>query len=225
MAVEVIISYDGTERDLDALALGRVLRRAGAALSLAYVRHSHEREGERERLAESEARALLQKGAALLETPDIAQHVPVSGSTPEGLRDLAMREHAQVIVFGSEYRTSTGHVDPQASAKRLLDGGEVAIAIAPAGYAEEDDPQIRRIAAIAEDGDPCARETAESLASRLDAAIAERGGTEVDLIVVGSKPGTVTGRVTVSAAAAYLIELSQCPVLVIPRGVTVRFDP
>jgi len=43
------------------------------------------------------------------------------------------------------------------------------------------------------------------------------------LVVVGSKPGTVNGRVTVSAAAEYLIELAGCPVLVLPRGVAVRF--
>ena len=29
---------------------------------------------------------------------------------------------------------------------------------------------------------------------------------------------------TISAAAEYLIELSRCPVLVVPRGVAVRFD-
>jgi hypothetical protein len=28
----------------------------------------------------------------------------------------------------------------------------------------------------------------------------------------------------VSAAAAYLIELATCPVVVLPRGVAVRFD-
>ena len=42
-------------------------------------------------------------------------------------------------------------------------------------------------------------------------------------MVVGSKPGTVTGRVTISAAADYLIELARCPVLVLPRGVAVAF--
>jgi nucleotide-binding universal stress UspA family protein len=33
----------------------------------------------------------------------------------------------------------------------------------------------------------------------------------------------VTGRVTISAAAEYVIELSRCPVLVLPRGVAVEF--
>ena len=224
MAIKIIVSYDGTENDLDALALGRLFGGAGGSLSLAYVRHAQETESGRERLAEHEAEALLEAGGGVLGQPDVPRHVVLSGSTPEGLRGLALAEHADLIVFGSEYRTATGHVDPQASARRLLDGGPVALALAPAGFAERTDFRVRTIAAIGEDGDPCARETAEALASRFDATIAERASSDVDLVVVGSKPGTVTGRVTISAAATYLIELSRCPVLVVPRGVAVRFD-
>jgi len=99
----------------------RVLGGAGASLALAYVRHSHEVESGRERLAEGEAKALLEQGAAALGQPDVPRHVVLSGSTPEGLRGLALAEHADLIVFGSEYRTAAGHVDPQASARRLLD--------------------------------------------------------------------------------------------------------
>ena len=224
MATQIIVSYDGTENDLDALALGRLLGGAGASLALAYVRHAHEGESGRERLAENEAKALLEAGAAVLGQPDVPRYVVLSGSTPEGLRELAVTMNADLIVFGSEYRTAAGHVDPQASARRLLDGGPVALAVAPAGFADRTDFSVRTIAAIGEAGDPCARETAESLASRLGATIAERASSDVDLIVVGSRPGTVTGRVTISAAAEYLIELSSCPVIVVPRGVTVRFD-
>jgi nucleotide-binding universal stress UspA family protein len=223
MATKIIVSYDGTENDRDALALGRLLAGGGATLALAYVRHAHEVESGRERLAEQDAKALLSAGAGVLGTPDIAQHVVVSASTPAGLRDLAVSEAADVIVFGSEYRTAQGHVDPQASARRLLDGGPVAVALAPAGFAEQTGYAVTTIAAIGEEGDPCTLETAEMLAARLGASVAERAGSDADLVVVGSKPGTVTGRVTISAAAAYLIELSRCPVLVIPRGITVRF--
>jgi nucleotide-binding universal stress UspA family protein len=224
MPTKIIVSYDGTENDLDALALGRLLGGAGASLSLAYVRHAHEAERGRERLAEHEAEQLLESGGRVLGQSDVPRHVVLSGSTPEGLRGLALTEHADLIVFGSEYRTATDHVDPQPSARRLLDGGPVAIAIAPAGFAEQTGFRVRTIAEIGEDGDPCARETAETLASRFGATLAERASSDVDLLVVGSKPGTVTGRVTISAAANYLIELSRCPVLVVPRGVAVLFD-
>jgi nucleotide-binding universal stress UspA family protein len=223
MATKIIVSYDGTENDRDALALGRLLAGGGAALALAYVRHAHEVQSGRERLAEQEAKTLLAAGAGVLGQPDIPQHVVISASTPAGLRDLAIAQEADVIVFGSEYRTAPGHVDPQASARRLLDGGPVAVALAPSGFAEQSGYAVRTIAAIGEDGDPCTLETAETLAAALGASVAERAGSDVDLVVVGSKPGTVTGRVTISAAAEYLIELSRCPVLVNPRGITVRF--
>jgi nucleotide-binding universal stress UspA family protein len=222
---KIIVSYDGTDNDRDALALGRLLAGAGGSLELAYVRHAHEAESGRERLAEQEAAALLQAGAAALGRPDIPRHVVLSGSTPAGLRDLALAERADVIVFGSEYRTAPGHVDPQASARRLLDGGPVSLALAPAGFAERGDYAVRTVAAIGEDGDPCTLETAESRAAALRGVVAKTPGGDVDLVVVGSKPGTVTGRVTISAAAEYLIELSRCPVVVLARGVAVRFGP
>jgi nucleotide-binding universal stress UspA family protein len=223
MATKIIVSYDGTNNDRDALALGRVLARGGASLALAYVRHAQEAESGRERDAEQEAEALLASGAGVLGQADIPRHVVVSASTPAGLRDLALAEGADLIVFGSEYRTAPGHVDPQASARRLLDGGPVALALAPSAFAERGDYEVRTIAAIGEDGDPCALETAEGLAAIVGGSVAERATGTADLVVVGSKPGTVTGRVTISAAAEYLIELARCPVLVIPRGVTVRF--
>ena len=115
------------------------------------------------------------------------------------------------------------HVDPQPSARQLLDGGPVAIAIAPAGFAHVGEYAVNSIAAVAEDGDPCPEETAEALAARLGATVAARGTGGGDLIIVGSKTGTVTGRVTISAAAEYLIELARSPVIVLPRGVALPF--
>jgi nucleotide-binding universal stress UspA family protein len=206
MATTVIVSYDGTDNDRDALALARVFSRAGAALELAYVRHSK---------------------SDVTEAPGqedgLPTHVVLSGSTPEGLRELAQKRNAQLVVFGSEYRTAKGHVDPQASARRLIDGGPIAVALAPAGFHGLDGYEVGTIGAIGEDGDPCVRETAEGLASRLGAEVAERATKEAGLLIVGSKPGTVTGRITISAAAEYLIELARCPVVVLPRGVALAF--
>jgi nucleotide-binding universal stress UspA family protein len=223
MATKIIVSYDGTDSDRDALALGRLLIGANATLALAYVRHTHEVETGRERLAENDAQALLDAGAAALGLPDIPRHIVLSASTPEGLRNLALSEGADAIVFGSEYRTAPGHVDPQPSARRLLDGGPVALALAPAGFADESDYAVRTVAEISEEGDPCARETAQALASQFGATVVEHAHGTVDFVVVSSRPGTVNGRVTISAAAEYLIELTRCPVLVLPRGVAIDF--
>jgi nucleotide-binding universal stress UspA family protein len=219
----VIVSYDGTENDRDALAFGKLLARAGASLELAYVRHAHENEAAREQLAEHEAEELLESGALDLGAPNTPRHVVLSGSTPEGLRVLALEVGAEMIVFGSEYRTTPGHVDPQASARRLLDGGPIALGVAPAGFHEQNGYAVDTVGAVGEDGDPSVLETAEAVAGKFGAEIAPRATSDVDLIVVGSKPGTVTGRVLISAAAEYLIELARCPVIVLPRGVAVDF--
>jgi nucleotide-binding universal stress UspA family protein len=212
---KVVVSYDGTANDRDALALGKLLARAGASLALAYVRHASEGDV-------TQAEALLAAGAAGL-GGEVATHVVVSGSTPEGLRALALETRADLIVFGSEYRTARGHVDPQRSARRLLEGGPIALGIAPAGLAEADGVRPATIGAVGEDGDPCVLETAESLAARFGAEVAPAATAAVDLMVLGSKPGTVNGRVRISAAAEYLIELASCPILVLPRGVAVEF--
>jgi nucleotide-binding universal stress UspA family protein len=216
MAANIIVSYDGTDNDRDALALGKALAGGVNALALAYVRHA---DAERSN-PKQDPQAMLDAAAAGLEGP-VSTHVLQSGSTPEGLRQLAVETGGDVVVFGPEYRTAVGHVNPQTSARRLLDGGPVAIALAPAGYGRADSA-IKLLAAIGEDGDPCVRETADRLAARIGAAVANQATSAVDLMVVGSKPGTVTGRVTISAAADYLIELAQCPVLVLPRGVVVE---
>jgi nucleotide-binding universal stress UspA family protein len=223
MATDIIVSYDGTANDHDALALGRLLTGAGGSLSLAYVRHTRESERRQEELAQHEAEALLDDGATWLERPAIPRHVVLSGSTPEGLRDLAEREKAQVIVFGSEYRTAPGHVDPQNSARRLLDGGPLAVAIAPAGLHAQGVGRIETIAAVPGELDASATETAEWLATTLGATLVERPRAPVSLLVVGSKRGTPSGRVTISAAAEYLIETGTSPVLVVPRGTAIRF--
>jgi nucleotide-binding universal stress UspA family protein len=127
MAADVIISYDGTVNDEDALALGRMLHQAGAMLALAYVRHFREFDPRREEIGQHDAERRLAQGAALLGAPDIPQHVVVSASTGEGLGQLADAEGASLIVFGSDYRTSPGRAEPGTSAQTLLDGGDVAI--------------------------------------------------------------------------------------------------
>ena len=72
----------------------------------------------------------------------------ISPSTGEGLRWLAEQEEADIVVFGSDYRTAAGHVEPQCSAWKLLEGGPAAVAIAPANYRANRDPQIHRIGVL-----------------------------------------------------------------------------
>ena len=223
MALKVIVSYDGTDNDRDALALGRLLADAGASLELAYVRHSSEQQADREALAQADAEALLAEGANSLGHPELPRHVVLNASTGEGLSALAVAEGADVVVFGSEYRTPAGHLQPGTSAQRMLEGGPVAVAIAPAGMHERRDLRVALVGAIGEMGDRSADETAGSLAERLGAELAPRADVEADLLVVGSQPLAAPGRVAVTAAAQYVLETARCPVLVLPRGTTLRF--
>jgi nucleotide-binding universal stress UspA family protein len=216
--VKIIVSYDDTDNDRDALALGRLLAFAGGELSLAYVRHSFG-----ESLEEKQAEDLLARGAASVGTPEMAQHLVVNPATSVGLTELAERENADVVVFGSEYRTAAGTVKPGISAHKMLLGGPTAIAVAPAGLREHPSVSVNTVG-ILDEGDSAARETAESLASALGASVVEfKEGGRVDLLVVGSRPEAPAGKVVLSASSDYAVEAATFPVLVVPRGVAINF--
>ena len=148
MSTKIIVSYDGTANEEDAIALGRLLAGAGAEVSLAYVRHTPETDSVREEIAQAEAQSILDRGVELLGNPSAKRHVVTDRSTPQGLAALAEREGADVIVFCSDSHTAKGHVAVGNSAERLLEGGRTAVAIAPVGLAEQleagGDPADRR---------------------------------------------------------------------------------
>ncbi len=220
MPTKVIVSYDGTHNENDAVVFGRLLARAGAEVSLAYVRHTPETKD----LPQQDAEALLQRGISLLGIPAAVTHVVTDPSTPEGLRKLAEREGAQLIVFCSDSHTATGHIAIGNSAQRLLDGGTVAIGIAPAGLAQLADEGVGRVAATEDaGGDTSARATAEALAGALGAGVTSAADAGSGLLVVGSRPEAEQGRVALSSAAERQIENATCPVLVVPRGVALSF--
>jgi nucleotide-binding universal stress UspA family protein len=220
---KIIVSYDGTDNDRDALALGGQLTELGGDVSLAYVRHTQQPDQAREALEEKEAENLLAAGAEALGDEKIPQRVVVHASTGAGLWELTESEKAELIVFGSDYRTAKGAVMPGTSAQRMLTGGPAAVAIAPADYRNADH-QIKSVGVLVEDdGDRSAIETAKSLASALGVDIVERH-TAADLIVVGSSPASPKGHVNLSARAGYAIETSNTPVIAVARGTEVKFS-
>jgi nucleotide-binding universal stress UspA family protein len=217
MSLKIIVSYDDTDMDRDALALGRLLSKAGGELALAYVRHSFG-----ESLEQQQAEELLARGAASVGTPEMPQHVVQNPATSVGLTELAGKEQADVIVFGSEYRTAPGLVKPGISAHKLLLGGPAAIAVAPAGFHSSPVVTVSAVGVI-DEGDASARATADSLAGALGATVTPYGSGQIDLLVVGSRPEALEGRVVLSAKSDYAVEDARYPVLVIPRGVSVDF--
>jgi nucleotide-binding universal stress UspA family protein len=223
MAPHAIISYDDSPNDHDALMLGRVLRDAGAKLSLAYVRHTHQARADREALAESEAEALLARGADWLDDNYAERHVVISAATGQGLGWLAGQLDGDLIVFGSEYRTRAGHIQIGRSAQTLLENGPVALAFAPAGYANAADHEIKTIGILSRTADEAAIETAHSLATRLGARVVDTD-RNVDLVVVGSRPEAREGHVMITSAAENALEDITAPVLIVARGVALQFD-
>ncbi len=219
---DLIVSYDGTPNDDDALALGRLLALTGAALSLAYIRHSREFDPRREELAQHDAERRLEQGTAWLGDPQIPKHVVFSGSTGDGLDRLAEAEKASVIVFGSDYRTPPGRAEPGTSAQRLLEGGSVAIAVAAAGLRSLGDAEIKSIAVSSANGDTAAAQTADALAAKLGASIVEFGAPQVDLIVVGSQPSASSRRITLSGSSRTMLNTARGSVMVVPSGDPVR---
>ena len=219
MQTHVIVSYDGTDNDHDALALGKLFGDAGSRVSLAYVRHTEEPDAAAEQAAQNDAEALLERGAQWLGHPEVGRHVILSGSTGDGLRRLADQENADLVVFGSDWHTAPGHVQPGRSALRLMEGGPVSIAIAAAGLRERSDASLSTIALAGGEVDEAARATAEHLAARAGTALALPSQDGVDLLVVGSRPGTPEGQVGVTAANEYVVETTTSSVLILARGV------
>ncbi len=222
MSAKIIVSYDGTANEDDAIALGRLFGGAGAEVSLAYVRHTQEPDTNLEAVAQNQAHGLLEGGSELLGDANAGLHVVTDRSTPAGLKALAERVAADVIVFCSDSHTAKGHVSVGNSAERLLEGGTTAIAIAPADLADEPDASIRRIVAIG-DADGGAAETAATLASALGGSVEPVANEDTDLLVIDSRPEVEAGRVSISSSAAHLIEIATCPVLVLPRGARLPF--
>jgi nucleotide-binding universal stress UspA family protein len=222
--VKIIVSYDGTANEDDAITLGRLLGAAGAEVALAYVRHAHESDSASETLAQTEAEKLLERGAELLGDPSAARYVVTDRSTPEGLSMLAEREGADVLVFCSDSHTAKGHVAIGNSASRLLEGGRSAVAIAPVDLADRVAAEgVNEIVAVGDGGGDALR-TAQSLAAALGAKVAPVVNDSTDLLIVESRPEAEPGRVELSSSAEHLIEIVTAPVLVLARGAALQFE-
>lgn len=223
MTTDLIISYDGSMNDDDAIELGRLLAQTGFSVALAYVRHSREFDPRREQVAQHDAEQRLERGAAMMDGP-VARHVVVGAATGEVLGELAQQEGASLVVFGSDYRTPLGRAEPGTSAQRLLDGGPVAIAVAAAGLRAKPDSAIRSIAVpFAGPVNDDARATAAALAAKLGATVVDPNADSIDLIVVGSHAGAPPGHVAVAGEVRTELNSARSSVLVLPAETRIEF--
>jgi len=217
MASGLIVSYDGTANDDDALALGHMLANGALPLRLAYVRHSREYDPAREEIAAHDAQRRLELGAVWLQDPDVDRHVVVDASTGSGLGRLAAEQDAEVIVFGSEYRTTPGRVEPGRAALHLLQGGTVAVAVARAGLRLGGHGEIGTISVALSEDDDAPQQTAGALAQALGATVLMGEDPSADLIIVGSAASAPPGAVGLSGATRAKLDSARSSVLVLAR--------
>lgn len=217
MSPGLIVSYDGTANDDDGLALGHMLSGGVLPIALAYVRHSPEYDPAREEIAQHDADRRLELGAVWLEDPDVGRHIVIDPSTGSGLGRLAAEQEAELVVFGSEYRTSPGRVEPGRAALQLLSGGTVAIAVARAGLRTAGHGSIKTISVSPGEDDDAPQQTAAALAQTLGATVSTGADPHADLIVVGSGPSAGPGKIALSGAARARLDSARSSVLVLPR--------
>jgi nucleotide-binding universal stress UspA family protein len=222
MAPRIVVSYDGTPDDDDAIALGKVFAGAGAAIALAYVRHSRLDDPAAEERESQAAAKLLQHGAAQFDG-EVGTHVLFDPSTSAALVELIKSEGFDMIVFGSSYRTPAGHIAPGRAAERLLDGGPASVGIAPAGYRLED-PSVEKISVVFSQPGDAAEETAGSLAARLGAEVPPGFDANADLLVLASRAGSPAGHVSITAYSEQLAEGADCPVLAVANATPLDFS-
>ncbi len=222
MAVKILVSYDGTTHDDDALTLARMLHAAGASLTLAYVRHSHEYDPRREEIGEHDANRRVQQGVAWLGDPAIPTHVVVNPSTSAGLAELAAAESADLVLFGSDYRTPPGRVEPGGAAQGLLNGGAVAVGVAAAGLRTSGDTRITTVSVASADDAGAAAQTGHALITATGAELIA-GGRDADLIVVDSQAGAPAGQVRLDGMSRGHLDSARGSVIVLPRGISLAF--
>jgi nucleotide-binding universal stress UspA family protein len=232
----VIVAHDGSPNADDALALGRALASAGdAPLALASTYRpapAGPRDGEgptreRDRFMRARTQELLVDAARSLGVAEQSTyHAVASATTAEGIRALAERERAQIVVFGSARGTPPGHVHPGSASRRLLADFGSALAFAPAGFASrsigERHAGFTVVAVALDDSEQTARRSAQALAQRAQGrvldGVPDAVGDGLSLLLLGSVAQARAGRLMVNARANELIQTVGAPVLVLARG-------
>lgn len=222
----IVVAYDGSQNADDAVVLGQALAQlTGGELVVAHIyRLAVPQPTSGAATLDGHNAFLRHRGEELLDrAAEIAGSQPrriVEGATTTatGIRTLAEREHAAVVVFGSATHTEPGHVHPGSASRRLLQGSPAAVAFAPAGYRQSASGVPTRIAVSHDDDSATARASAEALARAVGTATLVEPG-EADLLVLGSRPGGEHGRVMISASAEAPLQSAKSPVVVVARGI------
>jgi nucleotide-binding universal stress UspA family protein len=177
----ILVGVDRERGCADALTLARMLAEAcGAALTVASVDPvwlDSIPPNEYTRLAAKEEERVKGDAARTLGCRDFQTRVVLGARAPDGLKEIAAAEGADLIVVGPTHRGRVGQVLPGSVGERVLDGAPCAVAIPPPGFAQREQ-HLRRIV-VGCDG---SREAEAALEQA--AALAERVGSELTLLGV-----------------------------------------
>ncbi len=196
----IVVGYDGREESRDALALARLLAPGMAAevLLVSILVHAPleiEAPTYEASLREDTERFAAEIREQVGDDPVRVLALPAA-SAAKTLHDVAERESAALIVLGSTHRGPLGRVLPGSVGERLLAAGPCAVAVAPRGFAAQDD-RGARIVGVGWTDTPESRQALDFAVS-----LVERVASSIRLVsVVG--PVSRVALATPNAAAAW----------------------
>ena len=196
MFTNVIVGVDESESGRDAIALAIDLMSEGGRLTFAFVYHSDPPIWLGMSAASNAARR--EQGLAALQ--DAARDAGAdarlcsvgSTSVGRGLHDLCEDEDADLLVLGSSRRTVVGRVLLGDDSRAALNGAPCAIAIAPAGYAQQ--PRLFAEIGVGYNGEPeseHALAVARELADAHQATLSAFQAVSIPAIALSTGPAPV----------------------------------
>lgn len=139
MFEKVMVGFDGSDRGLDALALGEILAAADGKLLVCCVHHF---KGLSARIDQSEPRpdeasaerAVLGARRLLRARRAVVPVIAAGADAAETLNANAADRHAELLVLGSSHRGALGRVLAGSVTEKVLHGAVCPVAVAPADF-------------------------------------------------------------------------------------------
>ena len=149
MFKKIVVGYDGSHQAKDALALGRVLASSGTSLVAAYIYKFEDVYGKGSSGDAGFEAGLREEAEGVLGEVGhgIEKRTHGRASPAHGLHEVAEAEGADLIVVGSTHHGTVGRTFIGSTSERLLHGAPCPVAIAPKGFAAEENPEIHVVAA------------------------------------------------------------------------------
>ena len=179
---KVIVGFDGSDRALDALLLGRKLTASDGELIVCCVHHFHSLSARIDptepRIDQKSAQAMVKKATRLLDgSLDLTTKLVAGASAAETLHRVASEEQADLVVLGSSHRGVFGRVLIGSVTEETLHKTSRSVAVAPVGF--HDHQAHNPIVRIAVGHDPV-----EPTRGALSAAVALCQETGAELLLV-----------------------------------------